>query len=303
MRVFCTIILVISTISPSLAQTQLIDAIQQLTRDTAWNLVAEIPVRFDTHHPQGFAFVDGDLFVSSVEVTTPTRRFDRPRNGMDRSPGAGKGLLYKMDMQGNVLAQIELGEGNVYHPGGIDYDGTHLWVPVAEYRPDSRSIVYRVNPRSLEVVEVLRVSDHIGGIVHNTDDNSLHGVSWGSRRFYTWAMNGHLVVVDSSAIPIENPSHYIDYQDCEYVSEGLAVCTGLATYQSGKVRFRLGGIELIDLRKNKPVYQVPLELWTENGKPLTQNPVAFDVDRSRLLMYAMPEDNQSLLYVYEADLD
>ena len=32
----------------------------------------------------------------------------------------------------------------MYHPGGIDYDGRHIWVPVAEYRPNSRSIIYRV---------------------------------------------------------------------------------------------------------------------------------------------------------------
>jgi len=25
----------------------------------------------------------------------------------------------------------------VYHPGGIDFDGVNIWVPVAEYRPDS----------------------------------------------------------------------------------------------------------------------------------------------------------------------
>ena len=34
----------------------------------------------------------------------------------------------------------------MYHPGGIDYDGRHIWVSVAEYRPNSRSIVYRIDP-------------------------------------------------------------------------------------------------------------------------------------------------------------
>jgi hypothetical protein len=44
-------------------------------------------------------------------------------------------------------------------------ESTHIWVPVAEYRPDSRSIVYRVDPATLEATEVLRFADHIGGIV------------------------------------------------------------------------------------------------------------------------------------------
>jgi hypothetical protein len=59
-------------------------------------------------------------------------------------------------------------------------------VPVAEYRPNSRSIVYRVDPATMKADEVFRFPDHIGGIVRNTDDNTLHGVSWGSRRFYRW---------------------------------------------------------------------------------------------------------------------
>ena len=36
---------------------------------------------------------------------------------------------------------------------------------------------------------MFRFADHIGGIVHNTDDNTLHGVSWGSRRFYRWTLD------------------------------------------------------------------------------------------------------------------
>ena len=61
-------------------------------------------------------------------------------------------------------------------------------MPVAEYRPDSRSIVYRVDPETMTASEVFRVADHIGAIVHNTDDGTLRGVSWGSRRFYRWPL-------------------------------------------------------------------------------------------------------------------
>jgi hypothetical protein len=86
------------------------------------------------------------------------------------------------------LADLPLGEGSIYHPGGIDYDGRHIW-PVAEYRPNSRSIVYRVNPETMKATEILRFGDHIGALVHDTDDNTLHGVSWGSRRFYRFTLD------------------------------------------------------------------------------------------------------------------
>ncbi len=133
--------------------------------------------------------IGGAFFVSSVEVRVATRRFPKPVNGYDRDAGVGVGHLFKIDQQGNLLASLTLGEGDAYHPGGIDYDGRHIWVPVSEYRPDSRSIIYKVDPETMKPVEVFRFPDSIGAIVHNTDDRTLHGVSWGSRRFYRWTMD------------------------------------------------------------------------------------------------------------------
>jgi hypothetical protein len=104
------------------------------------------------------------------------------QDGYDRDTGEGAGHLFKFDKTGKLLADLPLGEGAVYHPGGIDYDGRYIWVPVAEYRPNSSAIVYRVDPATMKATEVFRYRDHIGGIVHNTDDNTLNGVSWGSRR-------------------------------------------------------------------------------------------------------------------------
>ena len=39
----------------------------------------------------------------------------------------------------------------MYHPGGIDYDGEYIWGPVAEYRPNSESIIYKVDAETLKV--------------------------------------------------------------------------------------------------------------------------------------------------------
>lgn len=73
--------------------------------------------------------------------------------------------LFVLDLDGNLLHDIVLGEGDVYHPGGIDTDGTSVWVPVAEYRPNSASIIYRVDATTLEVEQVFETEDRIGGIV------------------------------------------------------------------------------------------------------------------------------------------
>jgi hypothetical protein len=290
------------------------DLVQGLTRETVWNLVESVPMKFTTFHPQGLVKIGDTLFVSSVEVKVRTRRFAQPIDGYDRDAGEGIGHLFKADRQGNLLAELTLGEGAIYHPGGIDYDGRYIWVPVTEYRPNSRSIIYRVDPATMKAEEVFRFGDSIGGMVHDTDDRSLHGVSWGSRRFYRWTLDAGGKVTNAAVPPEQlrtlNTSHYLDYQDCKYAGGHRMVCTGVTEMRQSATApaFRLGGIDLVDLRDGRPLHQVPVLLWTAGGLDMTHNPVwlePFDFAQgrataTRLRAYFMPEDDQSTLYVYDA---
>jgi hypothetical protein len=278
-----------------------------LTRDSSWKLVESVPIRFTTHHPQGLVKIGDTLFVSSVEVKVRTRRFPRPVDGYDRDAGDGVGHLFKIDMSGSLIADLRLGEGAVYHPGGIDYDGTNIWVPVAEYRPNSRAIVYRVDPATMKATESFRFADHIGAIVRNADENTLHGVSWGSRRFYRWTLDARGRVIDADTPPERlrtlNPSHYLDYQDCKYAGRGRMLCTGVAEMRQtpDAAPFRLGGIDLVSLADGRPVHQAPVLLWTAGGLDMTHNAVWIESTAAGLRAYFLPEDDRSTLYVYEVD--
>ncbi len=287
------------------ARSLVAERVMRLTRSSPWTLVTTVPIAFRTFHPQGMVKIGETLLVSSVEVTVPTTRLSPPSGGFDRDAGAGVGHLFKLDMKGNRLAGITLGEGTIYHPCGIDYDGTHIWVPVAEYRPDSRSIIYRVDPRTMKATEVLRVADHIGALVHDTDDRTLHGVSWGSRRFYRWSLGVDGRVTDAGT-PLEklrtpNPSHYLDYQDCKYAGGRRMLCSGVTEMRQTPATptFRLGGIDLVSLADGRPLHQVPLLLWTAGGLDMTHNPVWIETTATGLRGYFMPEDDASTLYIYD----
>jgi hypothetical protein len=282
------------------------DRVQKLTRESQWTLAATVPIKFTTHHPQGMVKIGDTLFVSSVEVKVRTSRFPKPVDGYDRDEGEGIGHLFKLDMSGTLIQDLRLGEGAIYHPGGIDYDGTHIWVPVAEYRPNSRSVVYRVEPGPMKATEVFRFADHLGGIVHNTDDRSLVGVSWGSRRFYRWDLGPDRRVTNADTPPEKlrmlNPSHYVDYQDCKYAGRRRMLCTGIADLRQGTTSSsRLGGIDLVDLDDGRPLYQLPLVLSTPSGILMTQNPVWIEPSAKGLRAYFMPEDDKSTLYIYEVE--
>jgi hypothetical protein len=281
------------------------ERIMGLTRESQWTLVSSTPMQFVTHHPQGMVKIGDTLFISSVEVKTRTRRFAQPVDGFDRDQGAGVGHVFKIDAKGALLADLQLGEGAIYHPGGMDYDGRYIWVPVSEYRPNSRAIIYRIDPQTLKATAVFRFSDHIGAIVHDIDGHALHGASWGSRRFYRWPLNAAGDVTNAGDAPEklrrENPSHYIDYQDCKYAGNQRMVCTGLSELRPrpDAPALRLGGVELVDLRDGRPMHQVPVPLWTASGLDMTHNPVWLEATATGLRGYFMPEDDKSTLYIYD----
>ena len=276
--------------------TTISERVKKLTRGVQWRQVAAIPIKFNTHHPQGMIKIGDTFYVSSVEIKTATKRFAQLQDGYDRDTGEGAGHIFKFDKDGNLLADLAIGETSAYHPGGMDYDGKWIWVPTAEYRPNSRAIIYRVDPATMKANEVFRYGDHIGGLVRNTRNNTLHGVSWGSRRFYTWTLDPNDRPTNADSPPdrlrVANPSGYIDYQDCKYLGGQEALCSGLNMYQMKKdgPRFALGGFEIVDLAASRAVFQMPVELWTESGLPMTYNPFWIEPTATGLRAYFMPED-------------
>jgi hypothetical protein len=293
--------------APAPPAAQAAERVTRLTRTSHWTHVESVRLGFKTHHPQGLVRIGEDFYLSSVEIVARTKSYAQPVGGYDRDTGEGAGHLFKFDRSGRLAADLKLGEGAIYHPGGIDYDGRFIWVPVAEYRPNSQSILYRVDPAAMKASEVLRFADHIGALVHNTDDRTLHGASWGSRRFYRWTLAADGIVTSPVVAPEKlrtlNPSHYLDYQDCKYAGSRRMLCTGVTEMRPapGAPPFRLGGIDLVNLADGRPIHQLPVLLWTPGGLAMTQNPVWLEPHGDGLRAYFIPEDDTSTLYIYDVN--
>jgi len=305
-RVFLVVV-VAATVASAQARPDLVERLSSLTRESVWTRASATALGFPAHHPQGLVKIGDTFFLSAVEIKTRTRRFPEPVGGFDRDAGEGTGHLFKFDAGGKRLSAITLGEGTIYHPGGIDFDGAAIWVPVAEYRPNSRSIVYRVDPATMKATEVLRVADHIGALVRDREDGSLHGVSWGSRRFYRWTLDAQGRVTnagdDLARLRRLNPSHYVDYQDCKYAGGHRMVCTGLSDLRRPPdgPSLRLGGLDVVDLRDGRPLHQVPVLLWTAGGLAMTQNAAWLEPSDRGVRAWFVPEDDAATLYVYDVN--
>ncbi len=278
-------------------------ALEQVSSNSRWKQVSATPLLFTTYHTQGLTKINGSFYMTAVKVNRWPKPYGRIINGYDRDNGDGTGYLFRFDSDGKLRDSIQLGEGIIYHPGGIDYDGRYIWVPVCEYRPSGRSIIYRVDPENMQKTKMAECNDAIGAVAYNSDKYTLVGMNWGSRRFYEWKIINHstaLALVSQEGV--KNPHYYIDYQDCNNIGNGLMLCAGLKTYKnsSGAV-FKLGGIEVIDMRNYSSVFQLPVNEWAGHGAVMTNNPCFTEVINGKPRFYFVPEDDQSTLYIYEIE--
>ena len=249
-----------------------------------------VTLLFNTHHPQGMTIIGDKIYLSSVEV-------------INRQEGKGRGYLFELNMKGELLRTLEIGEGPAYHPSGLDFDGTHIWVSVAEYHPNSSSIIYRVDPKTMSATEVFRFDDHIGGIVSVPTRNELIGVNWGSRRIYRWKLNEEGEPIDAkNPARFINGNHFIDYQDGQWIrGTNYVLFGGVKRYGPENRRGRklsVGGMALMELDSMQIIWTTPIPYYSQKGRVMNQNPFYVRGTPEGVWLYFIPDDNESVMYRY-----
>ncbi len=281
----------------------LVGDFSRVDRNTSWQLTGRLKLNFATFHTEGIAFTPAHIFLSAVQILEPTVKYPTPQGGYDRTAGKGVGHLFVLDKAGNLQKDIALGEGDMYHPGGIDFDGANIWVPVAQYRPNSSAIIYRVDTTSLKVTKQFQVPDHFGGIVMDQRTGHLVGNTWGSRRFAEWNLRGKQLKT------WDNPNFFIDYQDCQYAATSKMLCAGVTnlpqtpTAGGETATYELGGIALIDITKQTLLRDVPFQKWSTAGHVATRNPFKMTANADHLTIRVAPvngdEGNGTEILTYE----
>jgi hypothetical protein len=293
---------------------KIIEIFQNLGRSSVWKSIENITMEGDTFEPEGMVRLGDDRYVFSIgQWTVRTQSYGEIINGTDRTVGEGFSHLRVYNGKGQIIADATITERDEieYHNGGIDWDGKVIWGTNAQYRPNSTANIYTADPYTLEPTIKFRYRDHLGGIVHDTRDNLITAMNWGSRNATTWDLNKIKTCSGGGAYlkpeyTVRNPSYFIDYQDCKwlghskfYDGRSVAFCSGVATIEG----FNLGGVALVDVKTMTPLAEVPIALRTVRGGRATQNPVDVSVHDGKLRLYFMPDQGNSTLYVYEAQPD
>lgn len=159
-----------------------------------WEEIALPPLRLDgapaRAHTQGLEVAGETCFVTARREDRQPRQAlllrTRPGrsdwDGWDITPRAADGRPPGMD-----------------HPGGLQSDGTRLWIPVAESRRRGRSVIraYRMaalKPRQPASPEIeFAVDDHIGALAVDPAEGRLFGANWDTETVYVWDRRGRLV--------------------------------------------------------------------------------------------------------------
>lgn len=266
---------------------------------SSWQLTDSVKLKFNAFHTQGMVKVGDYFYISSVEINQPTKRFSIPQNGYDRDVGKGVGHLFKIDKNGQLIKDIIVGEGDMYHPGGIDFDGKYIWLPVAEYRPNSRSVICRYNIETEELENLFYFADHIGTVVRNKRTNQLIMASWGAENLYTLKLRKQKTPEISRSKVISNRFRFIDYQDSQYVGDGLMFGTGIGQYMHPDgSKFVLGGWQLTDLKTGHSVWQLPINKFLPGtGNSLVRNPCFIEQHQEGIKAWFAPDDDhETVIY-------
>jgi hypothetical protein len=209
-------------------------------------------------HVQGIDVEGDSLWVSSV----------------DRK--ARQGFLHLFDnASGELRAEVAVERGARYHPGGIAVDGDAVWVPVAEYRRSSSSLIQRRDKRTLRLLGEFEVADHIGCIAAG---ETLVGGNWDSRIFSEWTREGRLL----RRRPNPTPNAY---QDLKRMAEALVA--------SGKLSAEQGAIDWLD-PESLALRRRVVTGKTDRGVLFTNEGMAVRDGK----LYLLPEDAPSRLFVF-----
>ncbi len=252
-----------------------------ITNNINWVNKKIIKVHNDVYHTQGMFLIDEYYFISTVKIIKEIDRKKLKENGI------GIGYILRISKQGEILDKIKLNDINdkCYHPGGIEYDGKYLWIPNAEYRPNSSTNILRINIKTFKIELMFKVKDHIGALVYDRKHNILYGMNWGSQFIYSWKLDGTLIK------KYPNLSN-IAFQDCQYAGMDTAFCSGIV--KNTENNKEIGGLELLNLKTGELLLSLPSYLFEMdkylNEITLTRNPMFIEKISNGMRFHFMPEE-------------
>ena len=159
-----------------------------------WETIRMPPLHIEGHpahaHTQGLEIHMGNYLVTARRDDITPRRALLLRT----NPSASGWDVW------DITPNNEDGEPTpMDHPGGMQSDGNHLWIPLAESRRGGHSLI-RAFPLAemttggmLQWDKEIGVRDHIGAVAVDGERRRIYGASWDTEIVYVWSYDGELI--------------------------------------------------------------------------------------------------------------
>jgi len=232
-------------------------------------LLGTLPLEGEMFHVQGLELDSRRVWVTSVDQTSH------------------KGYIHEFDRQtGKLRRRLELTDGAKYHPGGISISGGSIWVPVAELKPNSASVLVEIDADSLRIRRKVQVADHLGCVAASGE--TLVAGNWDSQLLYIFDLRD---MARPRTVPNPSPTRY---QDMKFV-EGQLVAGGSLTLWSGAVDW----IDWPSMKRSRTLRAGAIGPIRPLGRggPYTGEGMAIE-GRD---LYVVPEDGPSRLFHFRLD--
>lgn len=182
------------------------------------------------------------------------------------------------------------------HPGGLQFDGRFLWVPVAESRRGGITMVCAYGVDSLQPGRAatasfkFKVEDHIGALAVSKHKRMILGASWDTETVCVWDLDGNLKrKLDASELKRlglgiatgPDPRSGVAVQDWKFVDDNL-YAAGLFKSWDGMTQLPRSRLMVIERfgDQNVAVQSLPLERYqgvelASEGMAVTERTVWF----------------------------
>ncbi len=176
---------------PGMSRGLPLDQAQAQADDRLVDPIALPPLLLDGQparaHTQGLELVDHQFYVTARREDVPPKRALLLRTAPSRTDWDFWDIT-PLDAQGQPT--------RLDHPGGLQSDGTRLWIPLAESRPQGHTLI-RAYPiaqlragQPIQPQLEIRVADHIGALAVSPQEDLLLGANWDTLEVLAWNLGG-----------------------------------------------------------------------------------------------------------------
>ncbi|MEO2046820.1 MAG: DUF6454 family protein [Pirellulales bacterium] len=152
--------------------------------------------------------------------------------------------------------------GVLDHPGGMDSDGQHLWIPISSSQRKSLSVVVKLPINDMQPLThakhetVFEVNDHIGAIAWDAQKNQLYGANWDTLISYCWTLNGGLIEkIPRNKLIQGDPDQKMAVQDWKSYGKGILIMGGQNRREDRSPLSSYAILEIVDMSKHQRLGQ------------------------------------------------